>query len=415
MKLRNYILNNIEECEKENFETVIIFDNIHRGKILAIIMIVFELIFSIADISSSYLQVDNRFLFNEYLVMYTIMIFFNILYLLLTRKFEKINDATFDQLKKYKTGMVLYITLIMSWGSAVTLMDQKLYGNLIVFMINMIICSVIYFLDNRSILIPYFFSTLVLIIGLPLFQSSKDILIGHYVNLIVFISISWIASRIIYTGYCNDFNSKVLLEKANILLEKEIKENKRINMKLTKANLQLKEAALIDELTGIQNRRSFRNYIDTAFENYVKNDSDISVLMIDIDFFKQFNDNYGHEKGDKVLIEVANQINSVISNPMEFFGRWGGEEFIYVAFNAKKDDVGRLAENIMKRVYDLGIPHEFSEKQYLSVSIGTCTIRITGREDVSKAIELADRALYTAKNSGRNCVKSNVYNSFGGF
>ena len=124
-------------------------------------------------------------------------------------------------------------------------------------------------------------------------------------------------------GYCNDYNSKVLLKRANILLEEEIEENKRINIKLMKANLQLKEAALVDELTGIPNRRSFRNYIDTEFDKHVSKDSALSILMIDIDFFKQYNDNYGHEKGDRVLIEVANQINSVIRNPMEFFWAMG--------------------------------------------------------------------------------------------
>jgi len=338
--------------------------------------------------------------------MYIIMILINIFYLLLIKKFEKLNNTTIGKLRKLEIEIVCYITLIMSWGSIISLMDQKLYGNLIAFMINMIICSILYFLDNKMILIPYCFSVLIILIGLPFFQSSKDILIGHYVNLCVFIFISWLASRIIYLGYCNDFNSKVLLKKSNVLLEKEIEENKRINIKLTNANLQLKEAALIDELTGIPNRRSLRNYIDTALKKYVKEDSSVSILMIDIDFFKQFNDNYGHEKGDKVLVEVANQINSTIRNHMEFFGRWGGEEFIYVAFNADEENISELANTIKQKVYELKIPHEFSEINYISVSIGTCTIKITDQEDISKVIELADRALYLAKNSGRNCVKN---------
>ena len=81
------------------------------------------------------------------------------------------------------------------------------------------------------------------------------------------------------------------MKKSKIMLEKEIEENKDINNRLAIANLQLKKLALIDELTGIPNRRGFRNYIDIAFDSYVNEDSIISVIMIDIDFFKQYNDN----------------------------------------------------------------------------------------------------------------------------
>lgn len=406
MNIRYLLKNKIEKCEEESFKRNLILDNIHRGKILAVALIGFEIILSIVDIGASILKVNHYFRFNDYLMMYFIMILINISFLLLLKKVEHIKDITFGQIRKLEIGIVSYITLIMSWGSMISLMDQKLYGHVVVFMMNMIICSVVFFLDKKMILVPYFFSVLIISLGLPFFQSSNDILIGHYVNLCTFIIISWLASRIIYHGYCNDYNSKVLLKKSKILLEKEIEENKRINVKLALANLQLKEVALIDELTGIPNRRSFRNYIDNALENFMKENSVIAILMIDIDFFKQFNDNYGHEKGDTALIKVANEINSIIRSSVEFFGRWGGEEFIYSVFNTTEDDVVQLAETIKQKVYGLKIPHEFSENNnYISVSIGTCTIKITGQEDVSKGIQYADKALYLAKKSGRNCVK----------
>ena len=115
----------------------------------------------------------------------------------------------------------------------------------------------------------------------------------------------------------------------------------------------------------------------------------------------------GHEDGDKALIVLANHINSIIRSSKEFFARWGGDEFIYVVFNSTVEEVGRLAETIRQKVYDLKIPNEFSETyDNVSVSIGTFSTKISGKQDVSKGIELADKALYSAKNSGRNCVKN---------
>lgn len=396
----------IEEAEKEYFIRCILTDNFHRGKIFAIQIIVVELILVGLNISAAILKVDSRFHFSAYLIMYLIMILINSVYLLWIKRFKDLNDKSHSQLRTLEIGLVVYITLLMSWGSIISLMDQKLYGQLMVFMVNMIACSVVFFLDNKKIIIPYVCSVLIIFLGLPFFQSSRDILIGHYVNLCVFIIISWIASRIIFQSYCRDHKTKRELQQTNILLEKEIEQNSVINLKLAAANIQLNELALLDELTGIPNRRSFRNHIDIAFERYVKENTLLSIIMIDVDYFKQFNDNYGHNEGDKVLIAVANQIYSVVRHNKDFVARWGGEEFIYTAFNTNRAEIGKIAETIRHKVFDLKIPHGFSKNwSYVSVSIGTCTIEVRGKADVSKGIEQADKALYLAKTSGRNCVK----------
>lgn len=178
-------------------------------------------------------------------------------------------------------------------------------------------------------------------------------------------------------------------------------------MKLSKANFQLKNLALVDELTGIPNRRSFRNFIDLTFEYYVKGKSLLSIIMLDIDNFKQFNDNYGHNRGDRILKEIAYQIYSVVKDYMDFAARWGGEEFVYIAFNTNEEEIRKIAETIREKVFALKIPHEFSNSSgFVTVSIGTCTIEIKDKSDIGKAIDLADKALYLAKTSGRNCVKS---------
>lgn len=407
MKLPGFLKNNLDECEKENFRRSIISDNIHRGKTLAIIMIGFESVLALFDIITSLLKVDDRFHFDEYLLMYAIMICINIVYLFIIMMYEKTDNHSSAQMKKMEITIVVYLTLIMSWSSIISLMDQKLYGHVIVFMVTVITTSVIYYLDNNIILIPYLISTLILAIGLPYFQRSSDVLIGHYVNLAPFLIISWLASRMIYFYYKNDFSSKSLLQKSNLLLEQEIEENKKINSRLAIANLQLKHAAIIDELTGIPNRRGFRNYIDVTFEGYIKSNSKLSVVMIDIDMFKQFNDNYGHEEGDKVLVSVAKKIDSIVKNTEGFFCRWGGEEFIYLVLNLTKEEIENLAETIRQSICELKIPSELIPNgDYLSVSIGTYSKTISDKDEVIEMINLADKALYIAKKNGRNCVKN---------
>lgn len=146
----------------------------------------------------------------------------------------------------------------------------------------MIVCSIIFLFDAKIMSIPYLASTLILAIGLPFFQKASNVLIGHYINLLVFIIISWTASRIIYRNYCDNYVIKDIMNESKALLQKEMQENRIINKKLAIANAQLQKLALVDELTGLSNRRNFRKFIDRIFEN---NHSElaVSVIMIDIE------------------------------------------------------------------------------------------------------------------------------------
>lgn len=314
------------------------------------------------------------------------MILVNISYLLIINKYNYLDNKPLVYLNNLEKIMIFYVTFFMSWGSIISLMDQKLYGQLIVFMVNMIACSVFYYFEAKKMLIPYIISTAILLLCLPFFQNSRDILIGHYVNLIIFLLISWFCSRILYHNYCSEFTNKVLLEKAN---------NK------------LQELSLIDELTGIPNRRSFNNYITSMDDYNLKSGLVISIIMMDIDFFKQYNDNYGHTTGDKTLKSIAYQINSVVTHSMNFAARFGGEEFIYAAIGANEEEINRIAETIKTNIINLKIPHNYSKvSNYISLSLGTSTIVANSQKDIFDCIELADKALYLAKESGRNCVKS---------
>jgi diguanylate cyclase (GGDEF)-like protein len=253
-------------------------------------------------------------------------------------------------------------------------------------------------------LIPYLVSYGTLAIGLPFFQHASDVLVGHYMNSAVFMVISWAASRIGYHIYCDNYVNKTLMKKSNMLLEKEMQENRLVNEKLAFANAQLKRLALVDELTGLSNRRGFREFIDQMVENN-PDGSTVSMIMLDIDYFKQYNDCYGHEKGDTALIAVAQQIKSMLEGTGQIAVRWGGEEFIFAAFNMGRERIIEIAESIRRNVLQLEILNKSSSiSPNLTVSLGTFTDTITSAKQISGIINAADKALYVAKNGGRNCV-----------
>lgn len=287
----------------------------------------------------------------------------------------------------------------MILGSVISLMDQNYYGHLMVFMINILSCCGLCVMNIKQSLVSILVSSSILIVALPFFQHSKNILTMHYFNLVLFIPICIGVSRVVYSRYCTNYRN-------NQRLKKQTSINKIINSKLKRANELLEQISTIDELTQIPNRRGLKNYIDVTLKYYGNRSFEFSTIMMDIDNFKGFNDNYGHHEGDKVLISIARKINSVASDSSGFTARWGGEEFIYVAFNMDKKSTLKVAEIMRKAVVDLKILHEYSKtSSFVTISLGVFSMNINDKKDIKTCMEKADKALYIAKRSGRNCFR----------
>jgi len=411
MKMPSFFKSDLPETIREEyladskFKENLMLQNMRRGKLLAMVVIGVELIYLCVDIAASILEINNAFAYYAYMALYLLMIGWNLTYLFLLRCYGR---------KKFSVRVmnactVLYLTLVMVWGSAVSLLDQRMYGQLMSFMVNMMVCSIIYLLDAKKMSIPYLTSTLVLVIGLPFFQSSGDMLVGHYVNLFVFLIVAWTASRIVYRNYCDNYVIQELMKQSQSRLEAEIEKNRMINKKLATANAQLKKLALVDELTGLPNRRSFRKFIDRMFER-CDSGVEVSAIMIDIDNFKQYNDAYGHEMGDLALTAVAEQINAMVERPDQIAVRWGGEEFIYTVFHQSREDVFSMANDLRLKISDLKIPTKHSSiSPYITISLGLCYATISSAKRINRVINTADQALYQAKSEGRNCVTALEY------
>jgi len=172
-----------------------------------------------------------------------------------------------------------------------------------------------------------------------------------------------------------------------------------------RAESKLAMLAQTDGLTGLHNRRTLGEILDQEWRRARRTRSMFSLLFVDIDWFKVYNDTYGHQAGDATLAAVAKCIGDNIRRPLDHAARYGGEEFIVVLPDTSPDGAIAMAENIRLAIADLGIEHSGSEFGRVTASIGAATWTPEQDSDVSAVIRVADQALYTAKATGRNKVE----------
>jgi diguanylate cyclase (GGDEF)-like protein len=167
----------------------------------------------------------------------------------------------------------------------------------------------------------------------------------------------------------------------------------------------LREMVARDGLTGIQNRRMFDQHIARVWQQAVREEERIAVLLADIDCFKDYNDRYGHQAGDECLRAVAVSLSQCARRPLDFVARYGGEEFAIVLYEASREYVAEVLTRIQRSIAELNIPHEASKvASRLTVSIGAAFVLPAANRTLEGLIQLADEALYSAKEEGRNRV-----------
>lgn len=188
-------------------------------------------------------------------------------------------------------------------------------------------------------------------------------------------------------------------------LLRERKARSKAEEELKEANKKLEELSITDQLTGLHNRRYLESVFEHESRRALRNKLLLTYYLIDIDFFKNFNDNYGHLEGDSALKQVAHRLKEVCRRPSDFVFRIGGEEFGIFSTNRTEDAAASFGEIIRKSIEDLKIPHRHSKvSKYVTVSLGG-VCRIPSPEGaLNKYVEIADKRLYIAKSSGRNRV-----------
>ncbi|MBM9605301.1 diguanylate cyclase [Desulfopila inferna] len=171
----------------------------------------------------------------------------------------------------------------------------------------------------------------------------------------------------------------------------------------------LDQLAYLDGLTEIPNRRRFEEVFKNECLRAIRNRSPLSIGMADVDFFKQYNDHYGHAMGDRTLQAIARVLHNSVKRPADLVARYGGEEFVMIFPDTDRDSANLVADRIRLSIEELNISHQYSGiADHITISIGLATARLTNEFRPESILEKADINLYTAKQSGRNMVVSSL-------
>jgi diguanylate cyclase (GGDEF)-like protein len=193
------------------------------------------------------------------------------------------------------------------------------------------------------------------------------------------------------------------LEQKNRLLQQEIEEHRRTENALQAANQELQRLAGLDSLTQIANRRRFEEYLDTEWRRHQREGQPLGLILSDIDYFKQYNDAYGHQLGDECLQQIAQTIKRQLKRPADLVARYGGEEFVIVLPNTDAAGALSVAKQIQSSISNLKLDHAKSEiSPFITLSLGVTSQIPTSNGNPKQMVALADRGLYEAKKQGRN-------------
>jgi two-component system chemotaxis family response regulator WspR len=205
-------------------------------------------------------------------------------------------------------------------------------------------------------------------------------------------------------AYSSSYLAQKQRDEAYIQLQQYKKQLEVSKEKLEESNKILHSLSILDGLTGVANRRHFDDMIDQEWLRAVRDKSELSLIMLDIDYFKKYNDNYGHQMGDDCLKSVANILSSSLKRPSDFLARYGGEEFVIILPETNRAGAEAIAEQLRSAVEELAIIHDHSEiVNYITISVGVTT-KMPGKSGrPAELLAKADEALYSAKENGRNC------------
>lgn len=392
---------NIPGEHKEEFKRELVEVNLLRGKVLGATLIIVELIviaYSIASSPNTIMSKPKSY----YYIMYIVMILVMTVILLLINSLSKKVQRNIKILNGFTYGGVAFV---VSWNMVITLLDQMSSGTLLSYFIALVGASVIIYMRPRAILIIYASIQMCFMVLLPMFQKNGVSPFGAYINTTIAAIVSCFLGYIIYKNKAVDFSQRKIIEQKNKQLEE-------LNRKLRQSNKTLDYMSKTDGLTGIYNRRMFNNISQCFWSKCRSNNLSLTTIMMDIDYFKEYNDNYGHQAGDECLMKLVDTISNTMKQysdkEQSILARYGGEEFILLVCNLTCEKSYELSESIRTNVEKLNIERKHREvADHITLSLGVyCGSPITDvSSNIAEYVGNADKALYTAKKSGRNVTK----------
>ncbi len=372
---------------KSEFEIEILKNNLFAG----IILLYFNLTFQLYNILSIAIFMKNttyEFSQKIYFKLYVVLFLVTSLFLIILKIIKK---NIYQNVKLFKLLVATYTCIMSIWSIFITLLDLEITDNITVYMLVIfVICVTVYqnpmitatiLIVNHAIFITLF----------TVLELAKTNVLSIYVNSTAVVLTAIIIS---FSRYCN----KILdFKKSRIIL----RQNKRIMDR----NEELKSLAVTDTLSGLYNRRLLDAALLERYNQCLCNQVTFSVIMIDIDDFKEINDIYGHQIGDQCIEYVSMAIRECTQDLSAMLFRYGGEEFAILVSELETSIVMELAENIRKPVSLFKFPYDGCvQKKNLTISIGVYSKIPTDKILPCEYISMADQALYEAKRSGKDKV-----------
>jgi diguanylate cyclase (GGDEF)-like protein len=392
--IKSLFVVSVAEQYKREFVLTVNEINVRRVKVTAITFIILEgilIIISLVKNKSDFFKQPDVY----YSGMYVLLFIASILYLLVFIKLGKNIPASGTLIQVIG---ISFTCLLLYWCVGIALLDQLSYGQIIVYIVALISIAAVPFFPPLTVLLIFFSAQALFIAFMPYFQQSTEILYGNYINSTAFLIIAWVISCIRYISYVEDFEHKKIIQEKSDELE-------RVNKELEEANQKLEKLSQTDSLTGIFNRSVFDRTIRAEWDRCKRHHSPLSLIMVDIDIFKAYNDNYGHQAGDDCIRWVAQSLRACVKRSSDIVARYGGDEFAVILPHVNRDTAVQFADQIRKKVLELAIPHPFSPvSPYLTISAGVQTLIPSDELSIEKLIRTADQALYEAKKEHNEVV-----------
>jgi diguanylate cyclase (GGDEF)-like protein/PAS domain S-box-containing protein len=244
----------------------------------------------------------------------------------------------------------------------------------------------------------------------PAWHTRANLMIGELINGSSTGAVEFLVNRQDGTTFFIEINAEILRDdngnpRALFFIERDITERKDAEKLLDEYNQKLEALSITDGLTSLANRRRFDEILRHEYSRHARSDATLSLILLDIDFFKPFNDTYGHVKGDDCLRAVAGVIAGCTNRTMDLAARYGGEEFVCILPETDLNGAIAIAENIRQSIQALAIPHKGSKvAEVVTASLGVTTVRFLAHQSVDDILSQVDTLLYQAKSSGRNRV-----------
>jgi len=378
----------LSESDKTEFTVSINRVNIARAKVTTITFVVLEvmmLVIHCRTYRGNLFDAPYIYYGSMYVLMLVSMAAFFII-------FNKLGADVPKHVSAISRAGAVFISFILAWCGGISLLDQLSGGEVIVYVVAVIMVAITPLF--RPIVLFFVYSAVhsAFLLAMHHANLSRE----NAINATTVVIMAWAIAYMRYKKQAEDFNNKKLILQKN-------EELRLINMQLQEANRKLEIMSTIDCLTGVINRTSFEAAIKEEWNRCKRHSIPLSLIMVDIDFFKEFNDNYGHQAGDSCIKLVADVLSFSARRSSDKVARYGGDEFVILLPYTNKENAMNLAEQMRKGVEEKQVPHSFSDvSDYVTISLGVNTVIPSDETSIDDFISNTDRALYKAKEK-RNC------------